>query len=78
MGEPIRLTSYFSVCIRLYEFELHDCTHSACNFYNVWGLHSALQRLDVCASSKGHRNALWLAHRGILPGPLQCMACPLM
>ena len=38
MGEPIRLTSYFSVCIRLYESELHDCIYSTCNFYNVWGL----------------------------------------
>ena len=38
MGEPIRLTSYFSVCIRLYESGLHDCIYSTCNFYNVWGL----------------------------------------
>ena len=71
MGEPVRLTSYDSVCKYLYECELHDCImNSICNFYDIWGLLSALQRLDVCASSKGHRTALWLAHQGNPAGSL--------
>ena len=71
MGEPIRLTSYDSVCRGLYESELCDCImNGICNLYNMWGLLSALQRLDVCASRKGHRNALWLAHSGISAGSL--------